>query len=53
MILVNAESALSIKKEERRQEIAPLTLPDLRLSVPYEDALTYAQGRLKCLAVGI
>lgn len=52
MILVNAESVRSTKKEESRQEIAPLTLPDLRLSVPYEDALTYAKGRLKMLGSG-
>ncbi|GAB3327363.1 hypothetical protein GCM10027511_37150 [Hymenobacter humi] len=41
-----------MEKEERRQEVAPLTLPDLRLSVPYEDALLYAQGRLKMLGSG-
>jgi hypothetical protein len=41
-----------MEKEERRQEIMPLTLPDLRLSVPYDDALHYAQGRLKMLGSG-
>ncbi|MFD2719925.1 hypothetical protein ACFST9_14445 [Hymenobacter monticola] len=39
-------------KEECRQEAAPLTLPDLRLSVSYEDALHYAQARLKMLGSG-
>jgi hypothetical protein len=41
-----------VEKEERRQEVAPLTLPNVSLSVPYEDALHYAQGRLKMLGSG-
>ena len=41
-----------MEKEERRQEVAPLALPDLHLAVPYEVALYYAQGRLKIIGFG-
>lgn len=41
-----------MEKEERRQEVAPLALPNVNLSVSYEDALHYAQGRLKMLGSG-
>lgn len=41
-----------MEKEECRQEVAPLTLPNLNLSVPYDDALQYAQGRLKMIGSG-
>ena len=33
-------------------EVAPLPFPDLSLTVPYPEALRYAQGRLKMLGSG-
>lgn len=42
-----------MEKEEQRKEVAPLAMPNLSLSVPYQDALHYVQGRLKMLGTGM
>ena len=39
-----------MEEEKRGPEVAPLSFPDLSLALPYQDALLYAQNRLKMIA---
>ena len=41
-----------MEKEKRGPKVAPLSFPDLSLALPYQDALLYAQNRLKMIARG-
>jgi hypothetical protein len=41
-----------MEEEKRGPEVAPLSFPDLSLALPYQDALHYAQSRLKMIARG-
>lgn len=52
MNLIGVECPQRMEKEVCRPAVAPLTLPDLNLSVSYEDALHYAQGRLRMFGSG-
>lgn len=41
-----------MEEEKRGQEVMPLSFPDLSLALLYQDALLYAQSRLKMIARG-
>ena len=41
-----------MEEEKRGLEVAPLSFPDLSLALPYQEALLYAQNRLKMIARG-
>ncbi len=41
-----------MEEEKRRQEVAPLSFPDLSLALPYQEVLLYVQNRLKMIARG-
>ena len=41
-----------MEEEKRGPEVAPLSFPDLSLSLRYQDALVYVQNRLKMIARG-
>ncbi|GAA4492623.1 hypothetical protein GCM10023172_00040 [Hymenobacter ginsengisoli] len=41
-----------MEEEKRGPEVAPLSFPDLSLALPYQEALRYAQSRLKMIARG-